>query len=146
MDAVIADLEGSSRTSVQSWLPTRTEAASMGVSCIGRTSPAPGIFYDPTNTNEIIAVSPTKPPTVSPTEPPTEPPTISPTKPPTYNDDDLRSNSSTAFENDSTESSSFETDAIRSEMSAGHSLLSGCGIGIGIFVLGMLLQEVIQTV
>jgi len=184
MDAVIADLEGSSRTSSQSWLPTRAEA-SMGVSCIGRTSPAPGIFYDPTNTNEIIAVSPTKRPTKPPTKPPTErpterptdsptksptvspterptksptkPPTKSPTEPPTKTttdgqnngeseapnfDDGLRSNSTLAFENDST--SSFETDAMRNEMSAGHSLLSGDGIGI--FVLGMLLQEVMQIV
>merc|ERR1712224_334416 len=54
MDAVIADLEGTSRTSSQYWLPTRSEAASMEMTCIGRTSVAPGILYDPTNTEEII--------------------------------------------------------------------------------------------
>jgi len=69
MDAVIADLEGSSRTSDQYWLPTQTEAASMESTCIGRTSMAPGILYNPTNTNEImVSESPTKPPTEPPTK------------------------------------------------------------------------------
>jgi len=49
MDAVIADLRGSSRTTVQDWLPTASEAASMEVVCEGRTSAAMGLRYDPTN-------------------------------------------------------------------------------------------------
>merc|ERR1712176_1002902 len=49
MDAVIADLEGSSRPSVQDWLPTVSEAASMEVTCTGRTSAATGLMYDPNN-------------------------------------------------------------------------------------------------
>mmetsp|Transcript_22469 Transcript_22469/g.53403 ORF Transcript_22469/g.53403 Transcript_22469/m.53403 type:complete len:542 (+) Transcript_22469:237-1862(+) len=85
MDASIADLEGTSRTSFQNWLPTPSEAASMEVTCIGRTSVAPGILYDPTNTEEIIVVSPTKPPTVNPTEFPTKNPTVNPTEFPTKN-------------------------------------------------------------
>jgi len=49
MDAVIADLQGSARTDVLDWLPTPTEAESMEVTCVGRTSAAQGIMYDPTN-------------------------------------------------------------------------------------------------
>jgi hypothetical protein len=55
MDAVIADLQGSSRTTTQDWLPTVSEAASMEVECVGRTSAAQGLMYDPTN--EMILVS-----------------------------------------------------------------------------------------
>ena len=49
MDAVIADLLGSSRPTVQDWLPTVEETTSMEVQCLGRTSAAPGYMYDPTN-------------------------------------------------------------------------------------------------
>jgi len=60
MNAVIADLEGSARIDVLDWLPTPTEASSMDVTCVGRTSAAQGIMYDPTNQNilEIEEESP----------------------------------------------------------------------------------------
>merc|ERR1719273_1231479 len=46
MDAVVADLQGSSRTSARSWLPTPSEASSMEAPCVGRTSAAPGTRYE----------------------------------------------------------------------------------------------------
>jgi len=70
MDAVIADLQGSARTDVLDWLPTPTEAESMEVTCVGRTSAAQGIMYDPTN--QKILVSPTNAP-VTPTRAPVVP-------------------------------------------------------------------------
>merc|ERR1712086_373221 len=55
MDAVTADMGGSSRTTTQTWLPTASEAASMDALCLGRTSAAQGLMYDPSN--EYILVS-----------------------------------------------------------------------------------------
>jgi hypothetical protein len=57
MDAVVADLQGSSRTSAQSWLPTPSEASSMEVSCEPRTSAAPGTMYDPFNEDILVSES-----------------------------------------------------------------------------------------
>merc|ERR1712194_202407 len=57
MDAVIADVQGASRTSTQSWLPTVSEASSMDVTCVGRTSLAQGFVYDPTNEFELVSES-----------------------------------------------------------------------------------------
>ena len=111
MDSVIADLQGSSRTTTQDWLPTVSEAASMDVNCVGRTSAAPGLMYDPTNefivvsdsednereplngneeeasneseANEKEEVSPIISPTIKPTASPTARPTGGPTAKPT---------------------------------------------------------------
>ena len=55
MDAVIADLQGSSRLTVQDWLPTSDEATAMEVQCLGRTSAAPGYMYDPTNQYMLVS-------------------------------------------------------------------------------------------
>lgn len=55
IDAVVADLRGSDRAASSSnsndlgWLPSPAEAESMDVTCVGRTSPAPGILYNPTS-------------------------------------------------------------------------------------------------
>ena len=57
MDAVIADVQGASRTSTQSWLPTVSEASSMDVTCVGRTSLTQGFMYDPTNEFELVSES-----------------------------------------------------------------------------------------
>ena len=46
IDAVLADLNGSERSIVESWLPTKAEADSMEVNCVGRTSVAQGILYN----------------------------------------------------------------------------------------------------
>ena len=46
IDAVLADLNGSERSIVENWLPTKAEADSMEVNCVGRTSMAQGIFYN----------------------------------------------------------------------------------------------------
>ncbi len=55
MDALIADLQGFSRLTVQDWLPTVDEATSMKVQCLGRTSAAPGYMYDPTNQYMLVS-------------------------------------------------------------------------------------------
>ena len=57
MDAVIADINGSSRTTSQSWLPTASEAASMEASCEARTSAATGPMYDPATQNILVSDS-----------------------------------------------------------------------------------------
>jgi len=55
MDAATADIGGFSRTTTQTWLPTVSEAVSMDALCLGRTSAAQGLMYDPSN--EYILVS-----------------------------------------------------------------------------------------
>jgi len=55
MDATIQDLQQSPRTTVQDWLPTTSEAASMEVTCFGRTSAAPGFLYNPTNEYMLVS-------------------------------------------------------------------------------------------
>ena len=46
IDAVLADLNGSERSIVERWLPTKANADSMEVNCVGRTSMAQGIFFN----------------------------------------------------------------------------------------------------
>eukprot|EP00536_Pseudo-nitzschia_multiseries_P009510 jgi/Psemu1/288513/fgenesh1_pg.266_\ len=58
IDAVVDDLLGQARGGGggdlgNEWLPSQTEAELMEVTCVARTSPAPGIRYDPTNTYEV---------------------------------------------------------------------------------------------
>lgn len=55
IDATIADLQGNTRTTVQDWLPTASEASSMDVTCFGRTSVAPGFMYDPSNEYMLVS-------------------------------------------------------------------------------------------
>jgi len=57
MDAVISDLEGTDRLTTQDWLPTRSRASSMDVTCFGRTSAAPGFMYDPTNEYMLVSAT-----------------------------------------------------------------------------------------
>eukprot|EP00532_Pseudo-nitzschia_australis_P017496 CAMPEP_0168257990 /NCGR_PEP_ID=MMETSP0141_2-20121125/6841_1 /TAXON_ID=44445 /ORGANISM="Pseudo-nitzschia australis, Strain 10249 10 AB" /LENGTH=527 /DNA_ID=CAMNT_0008195111 /DNA_START=169 /DNA_END=1752 /DNA_ORIENTATION=+ len=60
IEAVVADLKGIDRPNMNmgnngDWLPSPTAAESMDATCVGRTSPAPGILFDPvvgTNDNE----------------------------------------------------------------------------------------------
>ena len=55
MDAIIQDVQQNPRTTVQDWLPTTSEAASMEVTCFGRTSAAPGFLYNPTNEYMLVS-------------------------------------------------------------------------------------------
>merc|ERR1712086_98931 len=113
MDAVTADMGGSSRTTTQTWLPTASEAASMDALCLGRTSAAQGLMYDPSN-EYILDI-----------------------------DDYERGNSTFGFADDLIGSSAISRDAVvQGVTSGGFVALSGCGlksIVTGILWLGVLL-------
>ncbi len=57
IDALLSDLQGTDRITLQDWLPTRSRAATMDVTCFGRTSAAPGFMYDPTNEYMLVSDS-----------------------------------------------------------------------------------------
>jgi hypothetical protein len=58
IDAIIADLQGLDRStdSNNNFLPSRLEAESMDVTCVGRTSPPEGTLYDSNGTMIVVNV------------------------------------------------------------------------------------------
>lgn len=135
MDSVIADLQGSSRTTTQDWLPTVSEAASMEVDCVGRTSAAPGLMYNPTN--EFILVSDSEEDEgQSLVEEPVE----------EEDNEEETSNESEANEEekDNDENSTFSFEDNKNALESGG--FAAFGSGIGSVVVGILLLGLVQLV